>query len=111
MFHCFFSVPVGFVRILTLGILKLSLMFRSHLKYNNHACLSLSLWSVDVVDGCQEFMPGLLVYVRAQTHVHQVGQLLHGVLLVGQTDRRTHIMDRDPSISDSLWSQTISDSF
>lgn len=60
-----------------------SLRFRSHLKYNNHVCLS--LWSVDVVDSRQEFLPGLLVDVRAQTHVYQVGQLLHGVLLVGQT--------------------------
>lgn len=41
----------------------------------------LPLGSVDVVDGRQEFLAGLLVYVRAQTNVHQVGELLHGVLL------------------------------
>lgn len=33
----------------------------------------LSLWSVDVVDGRQELLTSLLVYVRAQANIHQVG--------------------------------------
>ena len=43
--------------------------------------LPLSLWSVDVVDGRQELLASLLVDVWAETHVHQIGQLLHGVFL------------------------------
>lgn len=41
----------------------------------------LSLGSVDVVDGRQQLLTGLLVDVRAEADVDQVGQLLHGVLL------------------------------
>lgn len=41
----------------------------------------LSLGSVDVIDGRQQLLTGLLVDVRAQADVDQVGQLLHGVLL------------------------------
>lgn len=37
----------------------------------------LSLWSVDVVDGREQLLTGLLVDVRAQANIHQVGQLLH----------------------------------
>ena len=42
---------------------------------------SLSLRPVDVVDGRQQLLTGLLVDVRAEAHVDQVGQLLHGVFL------------------------------
>lgn len=45
------------------------------------AAAALSLWSVDVIDGREELLTSLLVYVRAQANVHQVGELLHGVLL------------------------------
>jgi len=41
----------------------------------------LSLGSVNVIDGRQEFLASLLVYMWTQTNVHQVGELLHGVLL------------------------------
>ena len=84
-------------------------MFYGHLKeapwsgYRLCVCVCLSPWSVNVVDGSQQFLTSLLVDVRAQTYVHQVGQLLHRVLLehtptpaqaVRQTgrlaDRQTH---------------------
>lgn len=45
------------------------------------AATCLSLRSVDVIDGCEELLTSLLVYVRAQADVDQVGELLHGVLL------------------------------
>lgn len=44
--------------------------------------ISLSLGSVNVIDGCQQLLTCLLVYVRAQANVHQVCELLHGVLSV-----------------------------
>lgn len=41
----------------------------------------LSFWSVDVIDSRKQLLSGLLVDVRAETDVHQVGQLLHGIFL------------------------------
>lgn len=51
--------------------------------------ISLSLGSVNVVDGRQKFLTSLLVYMGAQTNVHQVGELLHGVLLHTDTASRS----------------------
>lgn len=56
---------------------------------------SLSLGSVDVVDGRQQLLASLLVDVRAQANVDQIGELLHGVLLrknTGQSFERNDFL-------------------